>query len=85
MESLDFQCVKGSGNAELCHASNSNYPNTNRETHVIALFTSIPGFSEEPVDIVLTLGLHHERSSAAPCLHKTVSNDEESENQSANS
>lgn len=61
MESLDFQCVKGSENTELSHTSDSNYPDINREIHVIALFTSTPGFSEEIVDIMLTLGLHHKK------------------------
>lgn len=30
-ESLDFWCVKGSKNAELSHASDSNHADTNRE------------------------------------------------------
>lgn len=85
MESLDFQCVKGSENTELSHTSDSNYPNINREIHVIALFTSTPGFSEETVDIMLTLGLHHKKSSTCTMPPQQASNNEDSKNQSANS
>lgn len=63
MESSDFHCVKGSENSRLPQASDSNYPDIKRKTHVITLFTSTLGFSEETVDTMLTLGLHHKNSS----------------------
>lgn len=58
-DSLHFWWLKGSENAELSQAFDSNYPDNKQGPCAIALFTSIPGFSEEMVEITLTLGLQH--------------------------